>query len=407
MIITQDEVSPQSFQHPSLFKPLPEFDPPSAGQDANAQTAVLAANDATAADKAALHSIVVGANAQTPPTGEGKPRSRSESLRRQAKRLEDLKIAMDAAQQRKVATSEKAKAALRAAQDAEANYQSVRKPFEDVLKAAAEAQTARESAARAYRNLLTKVSSGEDWQPSSAKRKRRAGDESENIAVTIEDREMDLEDRLLDLTVEADATKKEASAAELVIADAKSAFATATETKTAALEEVKKVVQELNTAQKELIEAREQARRRDRQLSIFISLKSQRIFIRQGFEPVFEGPIEVDEPPGAIGTHVLTALDYDETGNEFVWQMVSAQAPRPAANNEPNSKSKKRQSSQVSINSPINAEALRVALDSIRIPPDVADQIAELAKPGTSLIISEKDLSRETGNGTEFVVLTR
>jgi hypothetical protein len=50
---------------------------------------------------------------------------------------------------------------------------------------------------------------------------------------------------------------------------------------------------------------------------------------------------------------------------------------------------------------------VRAALDSIRIPQDVAERISELAKPGTSLIISEKDPSHETGKGTEFVVLTR
>jgi len=104
---------------------------------------------------------------------------------------------------------------------------------------------------------------------------------------------------------------------------------------------------------------------------------------------------------------VLTAIDYDSSGNDFVWQLVSAQPPRPALIEASSSKGKKRQPETVSASSPLNVEAVRVALDSIRIPEDVLDQLAELAKPGTSLIISEKDLSGETGKGTEFVVLTR
>ena len=68
---------------------------------------------------------------------------------------------------------------------------------------------------------------------------------------------------------------------------------------------------------------------------------------------------------------------------------------------------KSREPQRVDLNSPMNLEAARAALDSIRIPHDVQDMIAELAKPGTSLIISERDLSHETGKGTEFVVLTR
>ena len=410
VIITNDEVTPLTFQHSSLFKPLPESDPITPSQGANAQSAVVAANDTTAADKAALHSLVADA-AVTGPTlaaaaPEGKPRSRAEALRRQAKKLEDLKVAMDAAQERKVAASEKAKAAVRAAQDADAKYQSVRKPFEDVLKATARAQDARESAARAYRLFLTEIAQGDD-EPKAAKSRSRSKERDDEAALAPEERELDLEDRILDLTVEADATRAESAQAELVIAEAKTAFATADAARVRALDEVKQAVLELRTAQKDLIVAREQAARRDRQLSIFISLKSQRIFIRQGFEPVFEGPIEVDDPPGAIGTHVLTAIDYDSSGNDFVWQLVSAQPPRPALIEASSSKGKKRQPETVSASSPLNVEAVRVALDSIRIPEDVLDQLAELAKPGTSLIISEKDLSGETGKGTEFVVLTR
>jgi hypothetical protein len=110
---------------------------------------------------------------------------------------------------------------------------------------------------------------------------------------------------------------------------------------------------------------------------------------------------------------VLTAIGYDESGNNFRWQLVTAQSPRLAGSapveDEPKKKGKRKEPEgrSVSLNSPMAVEAARAALDSIRIPADVAEQISELAKPGTSLIISEKALSHETGKGTEFVVLTR
>ncbi len=48
------------------------------------------------------------------------------------------------------------------------------------------------------------------------------------------------------------------------------------------------------------------------------------------------------------------------------------------------------------------------ALDAITVPPDILDTLARLARPGASLIISDKELSAsENGLGTEFVVLTR
>jgi len=38
------------------------------------------------------------------------------------------------------------------------------------------------------------------------------------------------------------------------------------------------------------------------------------------------------------------------------------------------------------------------------IPPEVA-RLAEMASPRSSLVISDEDLSPETGKGTDFVVL--
>jgi hypothetical protein len=47
------------------------------------------------------------------------------------------------------------------------------------------------------------------------------------------------------------------------------------------------------------------------------------------------------------------------------------------------------------------------ALERIRIPEEVMDRVGELLIPGSSLVISDEGLGRETGRGTEFIVLTR
>ena len=47
------------------------------------------------------------------------------------------------------------------------------------------------------------------------------------------------------------------------------------------------------------------------------------------------------------------------------------------------------------------------ALDRITIPQEAVDRIAELLTPGSSLIISDEGLGRETGRYTEFIVETR
>jgi hypothetical protein len=47
------------------------------------------------------------------------------------------------------------------------------------------------------------------------------------------------------------------------------------------------------------------------------------------------------------------------------------------------------------------------ALARIQIPQDVIDQISELMVPGSSLVVSDHDLGSETGDGTDFIVITR
>lgn len=418
VIITQDEVTPVSYEHPSLFNPLPENDP-APSQDTSAGEPRVAANDATAADRAALTSLVGTATAAPAPVKQvaavaagDRPRSRAELNRRYAQKLQSLIDTMAAAEERKVAASEKAKATVRAAQDAEAKLNDVRRPFEDVLRAASAAEAARIDAARAYRNFLN----GTVEKPSEEQkdRKKKKGKERENETAQRDDnlppeeREQELEDRLLDAVVEVENSKKGSAAAEAAIAQAKAAFEKADADRVQALEEVRTAVVDLRQAQTAVVDAKAEAVRRNRPLSIFISLKAQRLYIRQGFEPIFETPIEVDDP-GTIGTHVLTAIGYDQTGDKFVWQLVTAQQPRVGAQvvEDQKGKSKAKGGESVAVNSPLNIEAVTAALDSITVPADIQEQISELARPGTSLIISEKDLSHETGKGTEFVVLTR
>ena len=399
VIITQDEVSPVRFEHPNLFKPLPANDPAPV-REAAADGRRVAVADASPDDRNSLSgliSVATPAAAGEPSaaaSASGKPRSRAEAQRLLNERLQRLQEDLATAEAKKVAASEKAKVALRTAEDAESKLRTVRQPFEAVLKTASAAEAARSAAAAAYRNFLSVTAvRGEASSPTQA-----------------DDRELDLEDRLLDATVELARTKAATAEANLAIADAKSASAAAETAKASALEEVRTTIATLRSAQAALIELQKDVQRRAKPLSIFVSLKSQRIFIRQGFEPVLEAPITVDDPPGAVGTHVLTVIDYDKAGDNFDWQLVTAQQPRPfvePVEDAPKNKKDKRSPLPVTPRSPLNIEAANVALDAIRVPQEVQEMIAERARPGTSLIISERDLSGETGKGTEFVVLTK
>jgi hypothetical protein len=47
------------------------------------------------------------------------------------------------------------------------------------------------------------------------------------------------------------------------------------------------------------------------------------------------------------------------------------------------------------------------ALDRIEIPKEAVDRIGEILIPGSSLVVSDEGLGRETGRYTEFIVLSR
>ena len=47
------------------------------------------------------------------------------------------------------------------------------------------------------------------------------------------------------------------------------------------------------------------------------------------------------------------------------------------------------------------------ALDRIHLPEEAVERIGEVLVPGSSLVVSDEGLGRETGRGTEFIVLTR
>ena len=392
IIITNDETSPVKFEDDLLLKPLPAVSALPA-QSAGARDMRIAANDVPDAGDVQLPSFmpVTPAHAEPAPPatlGPQKPRSRAEATQMLESKIQRLQAEMKTAEAQKVAASEKAQATLRPAQDAEARLKTARQPFEGVLRNAAAADSARKAAIENFRGFMAAA------RPASDSKSR----------LELEDKEAELEDRILDFTIEADTARAEAAKGEMVVADVQATFAAADSAKNRAIDEVKTAVAQLRSAQTALIEAQKDVARRARPLSVFISFKSQKIYVRQGFEPLLEAPINIADNPGAIGTHVLTAMDYDSTGNRFSWQLISAQAPRLALADQEQAK-KRKQREQSAPN--LNEEAVRVALESFRLPQEIQDTIAELAKPGMSLIISDRELSKETGKGTEFVVLTR
>lgn len=140
--------------------------------------------------------------------------------------------------------------------------------------------------------------------------------------------------------------------------------------------------------------ADEAARLATRQLepvSVLISRKSQRLYVRQGFEPVLDVPVTILDPDRPIGTHIFTAMERTSGETNLRWSVVSLEGGR---SHGPEPSGAKRAE-------PSDAKS---ALDRIVIPPDVLDRLAGIA-PRSSLVVTDEALSSETGKGTDFVVL--
>ena len=52
-----------------------------------------------------------------------------------------------------------------------------------------------------------------------------------------------------------------------------------------------------------------------------------------------------------------------------------------------------------------DVDAAKAALDRVSLPQEAIDRISEVISPGSAVIISDEALSKETGKGTDFVVL--
>jgi lipoprotein-anchoring transpeptidase ErfK/SrfK len=151
--------------------------------------------------------------------------------------------------------------------------------------------------------------------------------------------------------------------------------------------------------------------RRSGPVSVFISRKERKLFVRQEFMPLFDVPVTIHNPELPLGTHVFTAMELTKNGTDMRWTVVSMPSEYPRNGDQEETSRKKvsrdyrEKSGKASIAMQIPKATL--ALDRIEMPQDAVDQISKLLTPGSSLIISDNGISDETGSDTDFVVLTR
>lgn len=103
--------------------------------------------------------------------------------------------------------------------------------------------------------------------------------------------------------------------------------------------------------------------------------------VRRKFKDIYQAPVSVKDIEQEIGTHVFTALQFQQGDNSVEWIAVTAEAERGGASMD--------------------------LLDRIEIPEKVAGELSRMLTPGTSLTVTDRSFKRNTGLGTDFVVITR
>ena len=140
-------------------------------------------------------------------------------------------------------------------------------------------------------------------------------------------------------------------------------------------------------------------------ISVFVSRKLSRLFVRQGFTSLFDVPVEVKTPEEPLGTHVFTAMEPENEDSAVRWNVVSIPEQSSSTDSTKERKASKQQIVESASSAPLSDKA-NAALNRIEIPQDTVEQISELLTPGSSLIISDYGISSETGPDTNFIVLT-
>ena len=149
-------------------------------------------------------------------------------------------------------------------------------------------------------------------------------------------------------------------------------------------------------------------------ISIFVSRKRQRLYIRQDFEPLFDVPVTIAEPESPLGTHVFTALEF--TGSEHTilrWNVVSLPGEPPKRvryveeRRDRHGRVRRREIEEERASDTPPPQSPAQVLARIEISPEVSEAIAQMIGPGSALIVSDQGLGDETGEGTDFDVVTR
>jgi hypothetical protein len=357
VIITRQDIAPSPFTHPKL--PIPALLPPPSADNFTSISAQMlrSALDKTSDDKAAggTEKVALKDGETETPQKLLNPHEFAKLMKARA-----AKKAQEAA-----ASVSPARVLI------EARSKDVRLASIDLRKAQNALENAKDRLETAERRL-----------------KNASGDEAISAATAVK--------------TEAEAKVKEAEA---LVETAQRAKARKDEELAAAM----KAFKDIDGVQRAAADGVKFWNRRLSPLSVFISRKTQRLYVRQNNVKVFDIPVTIRNPEKPIGTHLYMAMQPVKgaaaDSPQLRWLVLTI--PEGAADSDRPRRRHRYDDDDDAPLAPGPSASASAALDRIEVPADVVGRISEMLWSGGSLIVSDSGISRETDDYTDFVILTR
>jgi hypothetical protein len=145
-------------------------------------------------------------------------------------------------------------------------------------------------------------------------------------------------------------------------------------------------------------------------VSIFISRKTQRLYVRQHNVKVFDIPVTIRDPEKPLGTHLYMAMQpvkgSPADAPQLRWLVLTI-AETSVDSDRPKRRHSRYYDDEDGAPRATPTTSASAALDRVEVPPEVAGKISQMLWAGGSLIVSDSGISRETDDDTDFVILTR
>ncbi|HEY3890409.1 MAG TPA: L,D-transpeptidase [Bradyrhizobium sp.] len=147
------------------------------------------------------------------------------------------------------------------------------------------------------------------------------------------------------------------------------------------------------------------------QISVLVSRKDAKLYVRQNFAPLFDVPIGIAASDRPLGTHVFTVEADKDDPTVLRWSVISLPTAErhTERHDEDERMSRRRKMASAVDTAPVPLpDSPAEALDRLSIPADAMARIAQGLSSGSSIIVSDQGISAgETGDGTDFIVSLR